>query len=589
MRGAWLDDNDPVGRHSPRHDGAARWQGVEVDDPDWVPPSLRGQPGHYHAHADRARTEVTGPPAPHNAPPRNAPPYNAPPRNTASRNVSSRNASSRTGPPPARRGVRGQWLEDVPRNVQTGHDSHRGGSHRNDSPAKSPQPDRPAEAPSWTSALTAIGALFALGVVIAGAIGSSETRAAAVVMVVLGFIFTPILKRLAGGRRDYQQILYAGLAFKLTMTVARFYLASGGYYKNSDAYGYDFYGRQVASDYLKHGHMPPWKSFTGTAFLRLVTGFVYTIMPASELAAFFVFAAFSFAGALLFWRAVQRFAPPPSDRTYLLLLMFVPSFVYWPAALGKEGFIILCLGLTTYGFSSVLTSDVVRGITYIAGGVAGMTMVRPHVGVAVMIGLTLATLLARQQGRRTGLIAMGILLIVGSGFVISRANSFFNSDITSAGNVTTQLQAAGKRTTQGGSEFSPTPVSPQNFPFAVVTVLIRPFPWESSSLPEFATALESMVIAWLIIKGLKNIRGRVRRDNPLALYGLVCTLVFVVLFWNFGNFGILARQRTQIAPFMFMLLAMPVTQHLEKKQERRRRRSGKSAWDSWDAAHGEAR
>ena len=185
--------------------------------------------------------------------------------------------------------------------------------------------------------------------VIAGAVGNSETRAAALVMIVLGLIAFPVLKRLADSRRNYQQILYAGLAFKVTMTIVRYYLASGGYYKTSDASDYDTLSRQIASQYLKHGQLPPWKTWTGTPFLRLVTGFVYTIVPASKLTAFFVSAAFSFAGTLLFWKAVQKFAPPPSDRTYLLMLMFIPSFVYWPSALGKEAFIILCLGLTTYG------------------------------------------------------------------------------------------------------------------------------------------------------------------------------------------------------------------------------------------------
>ncbi|HEY1737231.1 MAG TPA: hypothetical protein VGI86_00895, partial [Acidimicrobiia bacterium] len=226
------------------------------------------------------------------------------------------------------------------------------------------------------------------------------------------------------------------------------------------------------------------------------------------------------------------------------------------------------------------------GLPCIVGGVAGMTMVRPHVGVAVMIGLTIATAAAKQSGRRTGLVAMVIFLLIGSGFVITKANSFFKSDITNASNITAQLNAAGQRTGEGGSEFEPTPVNPVNFPFAVVTVLIRPFPWETTSIPELATALESMVIAWFIIKGLKDIRGRLRRDNPLAIYALVVTLVFVVLFWQFSNFGILARQRTQIAPFMFMLLAMPVTAHLAKKSERRERRSGKQAWANWDSAKG---
>ena len=565
MRGAWLDDDDQVGRHAWRHDGAAHWQDPTLEDPHWTPPSLRGG------------VHLPGPDGTHHAA-----------------------AKAQLDMPRSRGATRGPWLSDfdddvtrqVPprpppverdraaratRTATTARTRHRVAPGAQEKPA-----------PGWTSALLGIGALFALGMVIAGAVGNSETRAAALVMVVLGLIAFPVLKRLADGRRDYQQILYAGLAFKVTMTIVRYYLASGGYYKTSDASDYDTYGRQIASQYLKHGQLPPWKTWTGTPFLRLVTGFVYTIVPASELAAFFVFAGFSFAGTLLFWKAVQKFAPPPSDRTYLLMLMFIPSFVYWPSALGKEAFIILCLGLTTYGFACMLENKVVPGIACIAAGIAGMTMVRPHIGVAVMIGLLFATVLAKQSGRRTGLIAMVFVLLIGGGFVISKANEFFKADITSTSTITAQLDAAGTRTGEGGSQFSPTPVSPQNFPFAVVTVLIRPFPWETSSVPELATALESLLIAWLIIKGLKDIRGRVTRENPLAIYALVVTLVFIVLFWQFSNFGILARQRTQIAPFMFMLLAMPVTGHLAKKSERKARRSGDRAWANWDTAHGGA-
>src|SRR3954453_19465871 len=43
VRGAWLDDDDPVGRISRRHDGArAHWRDPTLEDDNWTPPSLRG-------------------------------------------------------------------------------------------------------------------------------------------------------------------------------------------------------------------------------------------------------------------------------------------------------------------------------------------------------------------------------------------------------------------------------------------------------------------------------------------------------------------------------------------------------------------
>ena len=96
-------------------------------------------------------------------------------------------------------------------------------------------------------------------------------------------------------------------------------------------------------------------------------------------------------------------------------------------------------------------------------------------------------------------------------------------------------------------------------PYALMTVIVRPFPWESGSIPELVTALEAAFVGYLIIKGGKNTLGRVRRDRPIAIYATVATLVFVELFSHFNNFGILARQRTQIAPFLYLLLALPPT------------------------------
>ena len=51
------------------------------------------------------------------------------------------------------------------------------------------------------------------------------------------------------------------------------------------------------------------------------------------------------------------------------------------------------------------------------------------------------------------------------------------------------------------------------------------------------------------------------------IFALVNLIVFVFLFSNFANFGILARQRTQIAPFLFLLLAMPLKDRIGKKEK----------------------
>ena len=51
--------------------------------------------------------------------------------------------------------------------------------------------------------------------------------------------------------------------------------------------------------------------------------------------------------------------------------------------------------------------------------------------------------------------------------------------------------------------------------------------------------------------------GRVRRD-PYIVYAISFVAIFVFVFSVVGNFGILDRQRTQMLPLYFVLLAAPL-------------------------------
>ena len=93
--------------------------------------------------------------------------------------------------------------------------------------------------------------------------------------------------------------------------------------------------------------------------------------------------------------------------------------------------------------------------------------------------------------------------------------------------------------------------------WAVVTVLFRPFPWEAPSPVTFAASVESLILLLLtitsgrrLLTALKNVRS-----TGYTAYALVYVVVFVATFASIGNFGILARERVQMLPIFFILLA----------------------------------
>jgi hypothetical protein len=126
--------------------------------------------------------------------------------------------------------------------------------------------------------------------------------------------------------------------------------------------------------------------------------------------------------------------------------------------------------------------------------------------------------------------------------------------------VTAILDETQRRSSQSDSAFEPPRVtSPIGLPTALVTVLFRPFPHEAHNLQARVSALEGVVLLALTIASWKQLRQlpRFMRRYPMIAYAAAFVLLFVVAFSAVGNFGILARQRTQVLPMLFMLLSLP--------------------------------
>ena len=55
------------------------------------------------------------------------------------------------------------------------------------------------------------------------------------------------------------------------------------------------------------------------------------------------------------------------------------------------------------------------------------------------------------------------------------------------------------------------------------------------------------------------------RRRPYATFAFAYTLMFVYAFAAIANFGILSRQRTQVLPFVFVLLALPAVEQMTER------------------------
>jgi hypothetical protein len=446
---------------------------------------------------------------------------------------------------------RGRWLDDAPQPVAPlpfDDDSER--------PAVDTVP-----APKWPgTAYGAAGVVVAVLVIVAMT-GNANVAKALIVLPILAMIAHSMARRIAAvaGQPAIVPIMMGGFAVKFIGIMARYFIGLQ-VYGASDATEYAQWGRNIAPG-LRHFHLIDIGKLEGTNFIRLVTGVVFAITPASTMVGFLVFGFMSYIGVVFFWLAFRRAMPNVPDLRYLQILMLLPSMAFWPSAIGKDSWMVMGVGLASFGVANILTNRSLVGWSTFFVGIYAVLAVRPPVGITLMAGLLIAEMFRSRGSQSAGRAMLSVvLLVVIGGLVLTSAKGFLGISNWSKASVDQELGSVANRTGEGRSEFHPTQVnSPVQFPLGVFTVLFRPMPYETHSPQELASSFENLALLGVLAFSAPRLWRAIRRARrrPYLLYCLGVLSTFVVEYSTFSNFAIIARERTQVTALLLVFLFMP--------------------------------
>ena len=458
---------------------------------------------------------------------------------------------------------------------------------------------RPADLP-WPSVLAgALVTAYVTVFVLAMAHTSYDTWGALLVLPALMAIGTPILTRIAAANpeRNVFRLLMLAMALKLLCAFPRYLMAFVLYGGAADAKMYHQKGSLLAA-HLDHAglfsgglfsgglHYDLGMKVAGTGFVVIVTGVVYAITGPSLVGGFLVFSWLGFWGLLLFWRALQIAFPEADGRRYAKLVFFLPSLLFWPSSIGKDAWMMLCLGLTTYGVARLLDRRL-GAFACIAFGSLGTAMVRPHVTALAGAGLLVAYVLRRRPRRVSALgplrtvltaVVLGVMVML----MLQQVSAFFGTQGTGGDAVNQVLSETSRRTTQGNSVISATTpedsaptfaLSPVRLPVAVVSVLFRPFPFEASNIQNLIQSVECFALLVVFVRSWPRLRRlpRLFVQRSYVAFATVYTLLFCWAFSSINNMGILSRERVQVLPLVLVLLAIPAADAGRVRRPGRRR------------------
>lgn len=376
-----------------------------------------------------------------------------------------------------------------------------------------------------------------------------------------------VVVMLAVARREVDATITAlvalGFGAKMLGVLARYFTAYVLYGGAADAEAYNIYAAEHYFNWRRGIFVWEPSGKTGTQNLELITTAIYTVIGPSTVTGFVVFGSLAFWGAYLLLRAFRVAFPEGDHRRYAVLVLLLPSLLYWPSSIGKEAWLLLFVGVTALGGARFFQGHTATGLALIALGAVGTVLIRPHVTVLMVAALFVAQL-ARPTGHAsTGILtkAAGVLVMgVAAAILVTQSAQFLGIDDLSWQAVSDEITWAGGQTTQGGSAFTPVPLTePLGVPAAIVTLLFRPFPWEAHNVQLLVQSAEGVLLLVLTIAAWPRLRRlpSLLRANPYLVFALIYALGFIVAFAGFANFGILARQRVLMLPFFLVLLALP--------------------------------
>lgn len=403
-----------------------------------------------------------------------------------------------------------------------------------------------------------------------------------ITLMVIAMLTVPLLRWVARREDDpgIVTVLLWAFGFKMVFTMIRYFFIAVVYGDNGDAGLYSS-GGAILMEMYRHGNFVlevPQLASRGaeTNRIAVIVGLVYMITGVSRYAASFVFGWLCFLGQLLMYRAFRRAVPLGDSRRYAMLLFFLPSLLFWPSSLGKEAVMVFSIGVASYGAALLLCEKIrISGLGIFLLGVSGLFFVRPHMALIAIVSLALAGAVSavsgfssqrdkRASAKPFAIRMLALLVLLGaSAFATTQVGKVLG---TGEGperdqGLTGVLERTKGQTAEGGSVFEPSAVtSPIDLPAAAVTVLFRPFPWEAHSLNSVIASGEGVLLVGLLVVGRRRLLtwAKALTRSPYLVYCLVFTLTFIIAFSYIANFGILARQRTQMLPLMLTAIAMPV-------------------------------
>lgn len=325
-------------------------------------------------------------------------------------------------------------------------------------------------------------------------------------------------------------------------------------------------------------------------------GWIYREPPSfvvSKIASLFTFFTFNsfFATVFLFafivanasWRLFEFVVQlnVTSVKWSAIGVLLLPSVSFWCSGITKDTIVLVSIYwivaevfkvlILKQKFTFIGTSLIVLGLFLIYH-----TRTVIFVSILLPLALSLLNLFLKkvsipkniQRGMKLFVLLVG-LLIMGEGLSSELDNELIKEAEATQKDFQSNKTYTGKRYDLGAIEFSPVGLV-RVAPLAIITGVIRPFPWEALSPSLILNGLEGMFFLYMIYQFFaKNRKEKIEyiKNNEFLMYSFTFVLLLgFIAGLTSGLFGVLVRLRAPILAFFLILLSVQALPKQKKSE-----------------------
>lgn len=285
---------------------------------------------------------------------------------------------------------------------------------------------------------------------------------------------------------------------------------------------------------------------TGTEFVESLTYVFVQYLGFSFNTLFVVYGFFGAIGVLIFASTILDLSKVSliSIRPWHWVIIFLPSLSLWTSTIGKDGLSTLAVALFIKGSMCGRRRENILFLSVLI-----MFLVRPHMALALVMGLVMMYVVQRQMS----FVSIAMLTIISSLGVIFLAPVVATTIGIADLSVNSVSEFAEKRGSFASSRDDAAFWYQQPVPVRMLMTIFYPTPLSASGIVQMIVALENLILLTLtgiLLWHSKFMSNLHREDFHLLFYFMISWIILGSIMYNTG---LASRQKWMFVPILLFL------------------------------------